>query len=149
MADKVLLAARVTFMRGLIARGLYDHEMIDLCKASDLFDDVTAAASLKGVAHRKLSRKYIRTLLYRTRKEQRERVFDAGTEIAEAHDRMLAVIREGFSEGDMPSIVQAQRVLNKMLGLRKHTEPERIDIDVLRSQVADMDRSIGMPGDKP
>jgi len=75
----------------------------------------------------------------------REQVFDTGGEIAAAHDRLLLVIRDAFATGDRNAIIQAQRVLNKMLGLRRQQEPETIDVEDLQAQVAAMDVSIGLP----
>ena len=137
---------RKAYIRKLLARGLYDHEILEACEVHPLFrfqnrrDD----GSLK-----QLTRRSLRVYLYQVKRELRDLVPKGHEAIAEGLERLRHAYRVAVKEDNVSGMVAVQKCLNRMLGLRLGSvAPPTLEVDDIRRQLLAMDQSVlGTPED--
>lgn len=150
-ATQEKIQERLDFVRTCLAHGMYDHEVLTACEASDRFMVAEGSAESPGATIRRMARKTIRRYyLYRVKKEVRETKHDSQDEFGLACERILAAFRVAAlrkpEQGgpDSLGMVRAQRELNRMMGLRRRESPmQPVDDEFLQDQQDEMDDLMG------
>lgn len=140
---KQLMEGRRLFVRKLLARGLYDFEILNACEKSDLF---VRTWDRDKRAKTRLSRYTIRReYLYHVKKTIREIQFDQQDEIAKAYEKLLHAHRLAVEQDNPMAIAGVHRELARMLGLRLPRSVQRLDVESVMREVEKMDLAVAPP----
>ena len=153
IASEELIEARLAFVRGLVAEGLPNITIIDMCREHGLFETGTLVKAGLTKRPQHIARNTVREhYLYRVKQELRTKRYTAEEEVSKAYNRLTRVIEIAFTRGeeglpfDLRAVIAAQKEIDKMLGLRM---PEQVTDtathDNIRDQMQAMVDSIGLP----
>jgi hypothetical protein len=134
--SKETIEKRKEFVQSLLARSLYDTEIINVCERSDLFAGLTRGT---------IRARY----LYLVKREICNREFDADEEISKAYDKMQLGLRMAAEQGNPQAMARVQKEISRMLGLRRPPSGgDRFDVNEIREQVRQMDWSVAPPSEQ-
>ncbi len=151
LAQEELIEARLTFVRGLVAEGIPNHTMTDMCREHQLFE--TGELVKAGLKKRKtyIARRTIKEhYIDKVRSLLREERYTAEDEIAKAYNTLTRVIEMAFlpDERDLRAVVAAQKAITKMLGLRLPDQVAKTaTTESIREQMQAMADSVGLPSE--
>ncbi len=138
--DPDIVEARKVFVRKLLARALYPSEVVAACGQSKLFRNQSGKRLEPGT----IKTEYV----YAVQRDLKAGVaaLNGEEELAKSLERLHLAYRIAAAANDVKGMVAAQRVLNRMLGLRKpliDQDPEIVEDPAEISEA--MDDSVGTP----
>ena len=151
--------ARFDFIHRLVARAFRTNEILTVCSSHPLFRyrrkqggrPTAGLMKRKGKGRKEPNPRYIsgdaiRGIIAQVRKQIREQHLDYDIELREGFERLIEAYRTAVDSGDAKGMVQAQRELNTMLGIKNALSARGPDIDLIRTQMIAMLASV--PGKK-
>lgn len=159
MSETIRNKQRRAFICHLLTQGVSYAQVIEQCQAHHLFTNCKSLREKSERKRRKPGKKpykpfansahyyvlqvgSIKRIINRCQQEICETKFDRDDEIGKAYSRLLLAYSMSVSAGDVSGMIQAQRAINKMLGL-KRSGMASFDPEHVRQQMAEMDVACG------
>lgn len=136
--------ARLDFVSSLLGQGKYDHEVLDICVESPLFDYKNAGNNARSERNTKrCTRRTIKQdYLDRVKREWKVKTIDPAEELRKGYARFMEAFRLAERLGDPKGMAMAQRYLAKMLGLQGNDANRGLSAEGVVEQLRAMQGSV-------